>query len=108
MKIEKYKSENRILSYIDESGFEFDVPRRYGYSKVGDRCYGRYNWNAKGRENIIGALIKNSLTACGIVHGNIDSDTFNTWLEKILIPEGSICVSGSWHKYAIVVFCEYK
>ena len=85
-KIEKYKLENRILSYIDESGFEFDVPRRYGYSKVGDRCYGRYNWNAKGRENIIGALIKNSLTACGIVHGNIDSDTFNTWLEKILIP----------------------
>ena len=53
-KIEKYKSKNRILSYIDESGFAFDIPRRYGYSKVGDRCYGSYNWNAKGRENIIG------------------------------------------------------
>ena len=53
-KIEKYKSENRILSYIDESGFAYDMPRRYGYSKVGDRCYGTYNWNAKGRENVIG------------------------------------------------------
>ena len=86
-KIEKYESENRILSYIDDSGFAFDIPRRYGYSKVGDRCYGSYNWHAKGKENIIGALINNSLTACGTVHGNIDSDTFNIWLEKILIPE---------------------
>ena len=86
-KIEKYKSENRILSYIDESGFAFDMPRRYGYSKVGDRCYGTYNWNAKGRENVIGALVNDSLTACGIVNGNVDSDTFNTWLEQILIPE---------------------
>ena len=102
-KIEKYESENRILSYIDESGFEFDIPRRYGYSIVGDRCYGSYNWNAKGRENILGALINNSLTACGTVHGNIDSDTFNTWLEKILIPElpkNSVVVmdNASFHK----------
>lgn len=102
-KIEKYESENRILSYIDESAFAFDIPRRYGYSKVGDRCYGSYNWNAKGRENIIGALINNSLTACGTVHGNIDSDTFNIWLEKILIPElpkNSVVImdNASFHK----------
>ena len=44
-KVEKYESENRILSYIDESGFAFDIPRRYGYSKVGDRCYSSYNWS---------------------------------------------------------------
>ena len=49
-KIEKYKLENRVLSYIDESGFEFDIPRRYGYSKVRDRCSSSYNWNAKGRK----------------------------------------------------------
>ena len=102
-KIEKYELENRVLSYIDESGFAFDIPRRYGYSKVGDRCYGSYNWNAKGRENIIGALINNSLIACATVHGNIDSDTFNTWLEKILIPElpkNSVVImdNASFHK----------
>ena len=86
-KIEKYKLESRVLSYIDESGFASDMPRRYGYSKVGNRCYGAHNWNARGRENVIGALINNSLTACGIVNGNVDSDIFNTWLEKILVPE---------------------
>jgi len=63
------------------------MPRTYGYSKIGDRCYGTHNWNARGRENVIGALVNNSLIACGIVNGNVDSDTFNTWLEKILIPE---------------------
>ena len=63
------------------------MARRYGYLKVRDRCYGTYNWNAKGRENVIWALVNNSLTACGLVNGNVDSDTFNTWLEKILIPE---------------------
>ena len=102
-KIEKYKSENRVLSYVDESGFAFDMPRRYGYSTVGDRCYGTYNWNAKERENVIGALVNNSLTACGIVNGNVDSDTFNTWLEKILIPElpkNSVVImdNASFHK----------
>ena len=102
-KIEKYKSENRILSYIDESGFASDMPRKYGYSKVGKRCYGDYNWNTKGRENIIGALVNNSLTACGTVNGNVDSDTFNTWLEKILIPElpkNSVVImdNASFHK----------
>ena len=102
-KIEKYELENRVLSYIDENGFAFDIPRRYGYSKVGDRCYGSYNWNAKGRENIIGALINNLLAACGTVHANIDSDIFNTWLEKILIPElpkNSVVImdNASFHK----------
>ena len=86
-KIEKYKSEGRILSYIDESGFAVDMPRTHGYSGIGDRCYGTHNWNAKGRENVIGAFVNNSLTACGIVNGNIDSNTFNVWLEKILMPE---------------------
>ena len=63
-KIKKYESKNRILSYIDESGFASDMPRQYSYSKVGKRCYGDHNWNAKGRENVIGALVNNSLTAC--------------------------------------------
>ena len=55
------------------------MPRKYGYSKVGERCYGAHSWNAKGRENIIGALVNNSFTACA-VNGNIDSDTFNNQL----------------------------
>ena len=86
-KIEQYKSEGCILSYIDESGFAVDMPRTHGYGKVGDRCYVTHNWSVRGRENVIGALANNSLTACGIVNSYVDSNTFNTWLEKILVPE---------------------
>ena len=88
-RIEQYKAEGRILSYIDESGFALDMARTYGYAKVGDRCYDTHNWNAGRRENAIGALINNSLTACGIVNGNVDSDTFNIWLEKNISSEAS-------------------
>ena len=52
------------------------MPRKYGYSKVGERCYGAHNWNTKGRENVTGALVNDSLTECGTVNGNVDSDTF--------------------------------
>ena len=83
-KIDLYISEGKNLSYIDESGFTVDMPRTYGYAKVGDRCYDTHNWKSRRRENVIGALINNSLTACGIVNGNVDSDIFNTCLEKIL------------------------
>ena len=75
------------MAYVDESGFASDMPRTHGYSEVGKRCFGSHDWNAKGRENVLGALINGSLIGCGIVQGNVDSDVFNTWLEKILIPE---------------------
>ena len=75
------------MAYVDESGFASDMPRTHGYSEVGKRCFGSHDWNAKGRENVLSALINGSLIGCGIVQGNVDSDVFNTWLETILIPE---------------------
>ena len=44
-----------------------------------------------------------SLIGCGIVNANVDTDVFNTWLEKILIPDlpqNSIVVmdNASFHK----------
>ena len=105
-KIEKYKSESRILSYIDESVFSSDMPRKYGYSKMGKRCCGDYNWNAKGKENAIGALVNNSLIAFGTVNGNVDSDTFYTWLEKILIPKlpkKSVVIMDNFYFWVLIL-----
>ena len=61
------------------------MPRTHGYSTVRDRCYGAQGWNAKGRTNVISGLSGDSLIGCGIVNTNVDTDVFNTWLEKILI-----------------------
>lgn len=42
--------------YMDESGFEAETIRPYGYAPIGKPCIDRYNWQAKKRTNVIGAL----------------------------------------------------
>ena len=82
-KIERYQKENRIIVYLDESGFAQDMPREYGYSEKGKRCYDEKDWHAKGRVNAIGAIINNKLLTVSL----FDSDVFYAWLEKDLIPK---------------------
>ena len=44
------------IAYIDESGFAHSMPRTHGYSRMGKRCYGSCDWNARGRKNVVAAL----------------------------------------------------
>ena len=41
---------------MDESGFESETMRPCGYAPIGSPCIGSYNWQAKERTNVIGAL----------------------------------------------------
>ena len=86
-RIAKYKEEGYHIVYIDESGFAYDMARTYGYSTVGDPCYATQNSNVRARTNVISGLSGDSLIGCGIVNANVDTDVFNTWLEKILISD---------------------
>tara|TARA_Y100000739_G_scaffold219994_1_gene219006 strand:+ start:398 stop:883 length:486 start_codon:yes stop_codon:yes gene_type:complete len=86
-KIEQYKKEKMPIAYVDESGFAHSMPRTHGYSRMGKRCYGSCDWNARGRKNVIAALYESSIIGCGIIEDNIDTNVFNTWVEKILIPD---------------------
>ncbi|MGG2142374.1 IS630 family transposase [Symbiopectobacterium sp. RP] len=47
---------------MDESGFPHDTPRTHGYSPKGQRCFDLKNWGAKGRTNVIGALLVTTLS----------------------------------------------
>jgi hypothetical protein len=49
------------------------MPRTHGYSDKGKRCYGKHNWRAKGRTNVIGALIDNALFAIGLFKCKVDT-----------------------------------
>lgn len=53
----RMKRPGGLLVWIDESGFARDMPRRYGYAPVGQRRHGRWDWHAKGRTHVIGALL---------------------------------------------------
>lgn len=52
--MERYEKEGKNIVYLDESGFEKDSLRAYGYAKTGTRCVDSFNWQAKGRTHVIG------------------------------------------------------
>ena len=63
-----------------------NIARTHGYSTKGTRCYGTHNWGAKGRINIIRALIGKALFGIGLFKCNINSIVFGRWVEDYLLP----------------------
>jgi len=85
--IKVYKAQNRAIVYIDESGFAHDMPRTHGYAPIGKRCYGVCDWHARGRVNVIGALIDKCLLTVALFTSNINADTFFSWTVLDLLPK---------------------
>ena len=86
-KINAHKKEGRPIVYLDESGFYHDMPRTHGYSKIGKRCYGTYDWGSKKRTNIVGALLGTVLLTATLYTENMNADRFYEWITKVLLPK---------------------
>ena len=94
--------------YLDESGFARDGPRTHGYCYRGKRCYGVHDGHAKGRINVIGAMVGLVLVSVGLFEGSINSDVFYAWLTQALVPVlpvNAVVVmdNASFHKRADMV-----
>src|ERR1700742_5030168 len=63
------------------------MPRRHGYSVRGTRCYGCHDWGAKGRTNVIGALLGSVLLTISLFQETINTNTFTAWVKQDLIPK---------------------
>jgi transposase len=63
------------------------MPRTHGYSIKGKRCYGTKDWGAKGRTNVIGALINNELLTVVLCDGNVNTDICKAWVAQDLLPK---------------------
>ena len=87
--IKAYEKAGKDIIYIDESGFAHDMPRRHGYALVGKRCFGKQDWHAKGRTNVIGALLFGVLLTVSLLNCNINADIFYAWQD--LLPKKPIC-----------------
>ena len=61
------------IVYMDESGFEAETIRSHGYAPIGTPCIDSYNWQAKKRTNVIGALYEKMLFALDYFETNIFS-----------------------------------
>ena len=83
----EYEAAGRALVWIDESGFAKDMPRRRGYAPIGQRCYGYFDWHARGRTNVIGALLGLHLIAVGLFECSVNADVFLAWINHVLLPQ---------------------
>ena len=72
--------------YIDESGFDPSVTRRYAYAQKGQRVYGRTSGHRRPRTSLIAARIGARLEAPLLFEGTCNTDVFNWWLETQLCP----------------------
>lgn len=72
---------------LDESGFAHSMPRTHGYALKGQRCFGTHEWGAKGRTNVIGALLAGTLLTVSLFETNINTEIFNAWVMQDLIPK---------------------
>ncbi len=61
---------------MDESGFEAETIRPYGYAPIDKPCIDSYNWQAKKRTNVIGALDGKMLFALCYFEQNINGSIF--------------------------------
>ncbi|UVS63366.1 MULTISPECIES: transposase [Nitrosomonas] len=85
--MEDYERAGRVIVYLDESGFAHDMPRTHGYAPVGERVHGVKNWHARGRTNVIGALIGKTLLTISLFIANITADIFYAWITQDLLPK---------------------
>lgn len=79
------------------------MPRTHGYALRGDRCYGKHDWGAKGRTNVIGALLSGVLLTVSMFETTINTEIYTAWVEQDLLPKlpvGSVVVmdNATFHK----------
>jgi len=81
------------------------MPRTHGYAPIGERCFGKHDWHARGRTNVIGALLASTLLTVTLFTGTINADVFFAWLSQDLLPKlppNSVIVmdNAAFHKRA--------
>jgi transposase len=81
---ERYARRGKIFVYVDESGFEPSVIRRFGYAAKGQRVYGLKPGRRRPRTSLIAARIDNKFTEPFLFEGTCNADVFNDWLERQL------------------------
>ena len=78
---------------MDESRFEQEVIRAFGYTPVGKPCIDIYNYQKTKRTNVIGALYQKSLFAVDIFLHNINWQVVYDWFKYNVFPKlGRKCV----------------
>lgn len=63
------------------------MPRTHGHAQRGQRCYGKHDWGAKGRTNVIGAVLGGILLTVSMFDSTITTEIYTAWMKQDLIPK---------------------
>lgn len=96
------------IIYSDETGIDDNEASHRGWSPKGTRCHAEKKAERKSRYNITAALNLNTLFAPFMFEGYSNSSTYETYVEKVLVPKmrpGMVLVidNASFHKSQRVV-----
>lgn len=91
------------MIYLDESGIDQGMYRLRGRAPRGQKIYGEVSGKRSVRESFIAALWNKKIIAPMGFQGTCNASLFNTWIEKILIPElqpGQVIImdNAAFHK----------
>jgi len=93
------------LVFIDESGFDTKMTRRFGRAARGAPCLGAVPHGHWRNNTFIAGLRSDRIDAPMLIEGAMDGDAFYAWVEQMLAPTLSpgdivICDNLSVHKNA--------
>lgn len=91
--------------YLDESGVNQYLYRQHARSLRGKKVFGEISGKRFGRQSVISALKGKKFLSPMCFEGTCDTDLFNIWLKKELLPSltpGQVLIldNASFHKSA--------
>ncbi len=97
-----------LRAWVDETGIDDNESYAYGRSPKGERCLAVCLGKKSTRISIVAGLVDKNLLAPCYFEGMCNTDFFNEWLEKMLLPElpeGATVIldNASFHKSAITI-----
>ena len=74
------------LVFVDESGADTKMARRYGRSPRGERCRAAVPHGHWKTTTLVAALTLDGVTAPMVIDGAMDGAAFLAWVEQMLVP----------------------
>ena len=103
------ETEASHLVFLDESGVNINMTRRYGRGKGGQRVVDHTPLNTPQSTTILSSIRLDGEMACTTFQGGTTGDKFLTYLKDVLIPPlrpGDIVVMDNLRTHHIQAVCE--
>ena len=76
----------RRLRFIDETGVNVTLTRRYGRAPRGERLSERVPKNYRQQRSVISSMGLDGVAASFVLEGAVDTEAFNAYVEQVLRP----------------------